>query len=177
MVGRKRKIGARQPNGQLSRASKGQRSDRQQQAIFKERAVVLAQPHRRGNPDQRCACAFGRFCMGAGFKPAVFDAGEQYAAVVRRWRAARGVPTNVRLSEGRGTGEGPSAETVAAWRAQIIRCDAAMSAAHHDGFLSVKSMILDDMDCGGDRAPAAALAVVALAVAIGALPNKAHPFL
>lgn len=53
-----------------------------------EKAVVLNQPHRRGNNDQRCENALGRFCLQNKLAGELYDAGQQYASLVRQWRIA-----------------------------------------------------------------------------------------
>lgn len=74
--GRKRLSKPRHPGGEVIR----ERSD----AV---KGVVLAQPHRRGDTDQRRASALGRACRRARLRRECYDAGEDYAALVRRdWR-------------------------------------------------------------------------------------------
>jgi hypothetical protein len=64
--------------------------------------VVLDQPHRRGNTDQRCESALGRFVIAHRLAPELFDAGQEYAAVVRSHRRLLGLPGV--LSNGPGLG-------------------------------------------------------------------------
>jgi hypothetical protein len=44
----------REKNGRLQRPSAAERREAQKLREFAEQLTVLAQPHRRGNPDQMC---------------------------------------------------------------------------------------------------------------------------
>lgn len=108
--GRPRKEGLRRPNGRLSEAQ-GARPD--------EKKIILAQPHRRAfallfddkdvASDARCGFALGRLRLFGlaeerraesgeapvyvlGLNERLFQAGENYGAVVARERYARGSP-------------------------------------------------------------------------------------
>lgn len=82
MVGRPRKIGRRQPNGQLARA------------YVNPKAQVAAQPHRvvvamskyREWPEAETE--FGRLMLNGWVTPAQFEAGKQYAELAVRYRVA-----------------------------------------------------------------------------------------
>ena len=174
MVGRKRKSGARQPDGRLRQPSRKEREEARKRKEFGEKHVVLAQPHRRGDADQRCGSAFGRFCKRCAVNAAGETAAAEYEGLVRRWRAARGVPTHLRLGLG-GTGEGPSEASVRVWGARILRYDRAMAQASFEGWLALKQMLLMDYDIGLDQAPAALLALAALIEATGARGGRANP--
>ena len=54
--GRKRALVQGEKNGRPSRGLKSRPCEAME-------AVVLAQPHRRGNADPRCASVLGRFCL------------------------------------------------------------------------------------------------------------------
>lgn len=110
-VGRKRKSGVREPNGRLQRPSKEEREAARLRREAGERATVLAQPHRRGNYDQLCASPLGRHVLDAGLRRELYDAGEEYAETVRRWRAIKGVPVGL-SNIGAGTGGEIADETV-----------------------------------------------------------------
>ena len=87
-MARKRRHGAREPNGRLQRPSSKQKA-------VDERAQVLAQPHRKDDGSQQCGDAFGRYCLKYNLPPAVYDAGQRYAHMVIRWRTMVGVPVDI----------------------------------------------------------------------------------
>jgi len=61
-----------------------------------EKATVLAQPHRRGNTDQRCENNAGRYMMHlqqhSSWQPQCQDAYDELRGIVRRWRNLKGLP-------------------------------------------------------------------------------------
>jgi len=61
--GRKRKNGHRWANGNLKQPNAAQRRKTAQELIDLEKAVVLAQPHRRKNNDQLLECPLGRLIV------------------------------------------------------------------------------------------------------------------
>ena len=85
MVGRPRKRGRRQPNGQLARA------------YVNPKAQVAAQPHRLGVPRHyrehpEAESEFGRLMLRGKITPAQFEAGRRYAELAARYRAVKGYP-------------------------------------------------------------------------------------
>lgn len=163
--GRKRKSGHRQPNGQLARPMSKQENPM---------ALVLNQPHRRGSSDQRCASALGRFCLRAGLRRELYDAGLEYAGVVNRWRAAKGIPLQHHVTGG--TGIDPSDETVARWRRDMLDMEQAMMAHGIKALLAVKQIALDDADIGIDQDSYAIDGLYAVAENRGLLPDRLGPF-
>lgn len=167
-AGRKRKQVARQPNGQPSRA----------RAIVPQQAaevVVLRQPHRLGNTDQRCATVFGRFCLHNKLIGELYDAGEEYGAVVRRWRSAKGI-ANPYSNERRPAGRGPTDDQVRKWGSRILTMDGAMRDVTENGFFAVRQLVLEQYELGMDQDGPAITALVALAVHLGMIDPHAHPF-
>lgn len=156
--GRKRAAKPRHPGGRVI----GERPD---QIV----GTVLAQPHRRGDRDQLCASALGRACRRAKLRRECYDAGEDYAATVRRWRAAKGCPTMLRLG-GSSLSDGPDAATVARWRKTILECDSAMARECYAGWLAVKAAALDEIDVAAEWQEHFVIAMLALAVCMGKLP-------
>ena len=114
--------------------------------------VVLAQPHRRGDADQRCGSAFGRFCKRCAVNTAGETAAPKYEGLVRRWRAARGVPTHAAARPWR---DSRRAERSLGARlgARILRYDRAMTRRVSKAWLALKQMLLMDYDIGLDQAP------------------------
>jgi hypothetical protein len=117
----------------------------------REKVVVLDQPHRRGDTSQLRESALGRFVLDhysdARMARSVYDAGLAFADVVRRWRAARGVPSDVQLCAGLSTHEGPSAATVARWWAQICAVDTRLTYEVSPVALrAVRHLVIDERD-------------------------------
>ena len=96
----------REPNGRRSRpTTKADIEAAQRASEEREKAVVLAQPHRKGSTDQKCGWPLGEFALANRARPnwdeALYHAGNEYSALVRRWRLAKGIPDP---SAGRGSG-------------------------------------------------------------------------
>ena len=92
---------AREKNGRKLRKST---QDALNEIAAKERAEVIGlvtrQPHRKDFPDpsaQIVGCAIGRFVTRHHMAAIIVDAADTYATARRKWRAARGVPTEVRM--------------------------------------------------------------------------------
>lgn len=91
--GRRKQNGAREPNGRLRR---GEWRD----PATAEKEQVLAQPHRRGEIDQRIENPLGRLTLKHKLDRAYYDAGLTYGSTVRHYYVAHGV--QIGFSEGRG---------------------------------------------------------------------------
>jgi len=173
-VGRKRKAGERYPNGQLKRVrTKEAKQEAERRKLEGERAVVLAQPHRRGSMDCRAESEFGRFCMARGLRLEISDAGDAYFRTVRKWSGAIHAPGLQDRQErgGSGSGDGPSRAQIEGWRWRISDMDAAMSRASPEGAKFARRLILfrTPVPPRLDREVIAALA--ALAESLGLLPR------
>ncbi|CAM5776367.1 hypothetical protein LMIY3S_05492 [Labrys miyagiensis] len=164
--GRKRALVLREKNGRPSRALK---------TAEPPEAVVLAQPHRRGSLDRRCASVLGRFCLRLRLRQELTDAGEEYAATVKRWRAAKGIPTPFH-NEAAGSGRGAADTTVTAWQRQMLAMERAMMTAGLKALLAVKQLTLDSNELAMDQDAAGVEGLVALAVHLGLMPAGAHPW-
>jgi hypothetical protein len=70
--------------------------------LHAERLQVMRQPHRRMNIDQRCENPLGRFVIALRLAPELYDAGQEYAGIVRSHRRLMGLPGV--LSNGPGSG-------------------------------------------------------------------------
>ena len=155
------KSGKRQPNGKLRRPTV---AERDKLAKLKEQAemqTVLAQPHRRGNTDQRCASALGRACMALGLPQSYYDAGQNYAALRRRWRAAKGIPTDERL--GIGSGAGPEDGTVEGWEREIEQIWRALHSTGPGVMTLTDRLACDEFDVLGEGLEKARLGLECLA--------------
>ena len=176
-AGRKRKeLVAREPSGKIKRPTRAEMAAADLRKREGERSFVLMQPHRNGEASQLAGSAFGRYCLRMKMRRELYDAGEEYANVVRRWRAARGIPTDLRLSEGAGTGDGPAGTTVAAWAKRISSLNNTMLNTSKEGFFAVRQMILDGYDIGMDQDGCASETLVALAVDLEFIRAGEHPF-
>ena len=72
-------------------------TDRERRRIV---ATVACQPHRRGFPDptaQVVGCAVGRFVTRHKMALVIVDSAEVYATARREWRAAKGIPSELRM--------------------------------------------------------------------------------
>lgn len=179
--GRKRRVGQREPNGRLQRPSREEREAARLRREAGERATVLAQPHRRGNYDQLCASALGRFILnhrtdGRGLRRELFEAGEEYAGTVRRWRASKGIPEPF-LNSARGSGTGPSDEAVERLEKRVTAMRSYV--AKESGVQALKWLdiiVLDDGEIPGAVGCHAVGALTALAEHLGMITVGAHPY-
>jgi hypothetical protein len=179
--GRKRKaLAHREPSGQIQRPTMAQLNEMATKREDREKLVVLAQPHRRGDTSQLRASPLGCFVLenysDQRMARAVYDAGLDYAAVVRRWRAARGVPTELRAGGGLSSSEGPSAATVARWWGQISQVDTRLVYEGSGALLkAVRSLVLDERSVSFD-ARLLKLGLGILSEEMGRITSKRHPF-
>lgn len=116
--------------------AKGDRRPVQERIEAQERAetlsVALMQPHRAGNDDPKLSTPLGRFCIVQRLRGELYQAGDQYAEVLRQAKAARGfsVPYSPRGEGATGLTEG---QLQAMRDAAIIReanCNAILIAIH-----------------------------------------------
>ena len=176
--GRKRdlKLKRREPNGRAQRPTAQAMTQ-----IVRERndavmSVVLAQPHRRGNRSQWRESAFGRFCDDHKLREEIYDGGNAYADLLRRWRVAKGVPTELRLGMG-GSGEGPSDATVEAWTQRLgsVRLNVVLTAGA-SAWLAVELLVVDNIEIPKSCTRDAIMGAGALAIEMGNMSAKLSPF-
>jgi hypothetical protein len=171
--------GARYPSGELKRPTVQQRRNRERERNMQEVVTVMRQPHRRAAKDpyhKWLECALGRFCLAHGLHEAIYNAGTEYSELMRQWRAARGVPTSVREGVG-GSGQGPSADTVAKWWQEINRIERSLMRLDNRNahFFAARRLCVDDIDLMADLSPVAVAALLALANVMKKNLGK-HPF-
>lgn len=172
----KRKQGKRYPCGKLRPISQNTLAAMEQETEKAIKAVVLAQPHRRGNLDQMAESALGRLVMARKLRSEVYHAGNEYADIVRRWRAAKGVPVDLRLNVG-GGGDGPSEETVADWGRKMERVEAAVRLVSAErGLRLMNSVVLDCRDVSYLDEMVTCAALIEVTYTLGRLAKAAHPF-
>jgi hypothetical protein len=169
----------REPSGKLQRPNAQQRRDLARIKNMVEIDGVCMQPHRRGADDPShkwLECALGRYCLAHSLHHALFSAGQDYAALIRRWRAAKGVPTEDRIGVG-GSGVGPSPRTVAKWEAEIEAIEQMLMRMDnlHGHFMAVRRLCVDDVDLFVTFAPFATAGLLALANHMGRGLGR-HPF-
>ncbi|MFN7610398.1 MAG: hypothetical protein ACK5QX_05595 [bacterium] len=112
----------RERNGRRKRpTTKADIEAAQRAAEERQKATVLAQPHRRGNTDQKCVWPLGQFailCKARGnWDEALYHAGNEYSALVRRWRLAKGIP-DPSAGKARGTGKDTDPDVIVRLEAQ-----------------------------------------------------------
>lgn len=82
----------REKNGRLKRPTKAEREAARLAKLDPEKSTVLNQPHRKGDRDQRRESPLGRFVMDRRLKSELYDAGEEFATIIRTWRRLKGLP-------------------------------------------------------------------------------------
>ncbi len=89
----------RWPSGEKKRPRRLEQIAEAERAVAEANMqVVLAQPHRRGNRSQLSESPLGRFCLTHGLDRALYDAGESYGAMRRKWCAQIGAPMPDRMN-------------------------------------------------------------------------------
>lgn len=175
-LGRKRKVASREANGRIQRPSKAEREAARLRAEQGERSTVLAQPHRLGNYDQLCASALGRHILDHRLRRELYDAGEEYAATTRRWRAAKGVPEPF-ITGGRGNGVGTTDEAVERLEVRLAAMRKHIAAESGDRALSYLDRVaLDDATISGAVGFLVTGALMALAQHLGMANAGTHPY-
>ena len=173
--GRKRKFTPREPNGRAQRSTVAALEAIERDKRLQNMSVVLSQPHRQGNTDQRCESALGRFCLKHRLAREIYDAAEEYRGVVNRWRAAKGIPMELRQGIGSG-GDGPSEDTVRGWSKRILLMERALNRASNEARHAVCQIVLDGFELGADQVEHGKIGLFALADEMGFLGNRAHPY-
>jgi hypothetical protein len=154
----------REPNG---------RKQRDPSAIRKDdvRHTAVNQPHRRGNIDQLCENALGRFVIRRKLRRELFLAGEEYRSALRRWRLAKGLKDEG-SNGGKGTGIEAPREVILALAVAFGNAQKyVLREAGQSAFYAVQSLVIEgeDIGFGMDTAGAATDGLFALAVYYGFL--------
>jgi hypothetical protein len=181
--GPKRKEGfVREPNGRADRRTQQQRiNDANARDIQREQSVVLAQPHRRGNGSPLCSSALGRFCLRAGCSMETYSGVEAYAITYQRWRVAIGKPPGYDKVSSIGSGEGPSPEQIARWRARLDEVEKSLVKQFPAPIVGmVVRLAIDDVDlteCQFEtHHPHVRRAFGEVGICTGFLDKNPHPF-
>lgn len=166
----KRREGVRRyPNGRIVNADRGERPD-------KVVAVVLAQPHRRGERDHRAGFVYGRLLLGG-----MIDERQYQAAEVFTKRAVRymgqitgslprfpSIAANMVGTFSGGSSGGPDDETIASIRSQYGELQDALADA---GLLEQANAILTRV-CIMDREIDGEAAMGAFRCALNVIANR-----
>lgn len=138
------------------------------------KAVALSHPHRQGNTHQWLSSAAGRFIFaswGEDYGRPYYAACEGYQKLVLAWSKDKGVPVQVRLSFGNGAP--PPMAVVEARHADKVRIEQQLGT---DAEKILRRIIMDDVDPPSVDWVSVRLAIHALAVAMGHVARKDHPF-
>jgi hypothetical protein len=173
-VSKKRKLGKREPNGRLARPTVLQLVELQRAREETEKQVVLAQPHRRGERDQKASSALGRLCLRNKLEGELYQAGEDYGNLVRRWRIAKGVPVQGR--PGVSLGIEPDDATVRAWGRRILEIEDRLLNAAPGVLGAVGWLVLSDAEPHPVNEPAIIYGLRLLADELGLLKLGRHPY-
>lgn len=179
-AGRPRKLGHRYKCGCLFKEeSYNGKLQIRMQKIEEQQKDVLSQPHRKGNLDQRCGDALGRYCIKCGLDNDIYTAGDQYRNLITKWRVLVGVPINsnrsAQPSPVRVLTDDEITEIVKNLKNKIDKIDNSIKMRSGEiGLNQLKSLILDDVDCNNSRILLAALTEMARGFGYFSKPN--HPF-
>ena len=176
--GRKRMSGNREANGRVKRPTLAQLKQQEADRYRANMQQVAQQPHRRGarNPmDPRLENALGRFCVAHSLAGELYDAGQEWASICRRWRSAKGVP-DPQHTGGMGSGMGPADDTVAAWGKIKLRVERELAAQGDAVWFATRQLCLDCNDLGADQDEAAKIGLHVVAQNLGRLSRSIHPF-
>lgn len=162
---------SREPNGRIQRPTAAQRAAMEKEARSRETVTVRKQPHRvwaKEPADPKLETPFGRFCVARGLPDDLFQAGERYSGLWRKWRLAAGLSCPFGHSSD-GTGAEPGYDPDQFWR-DIERADAAMHRASVTGKVAVIRMCGYREDAPGAMQGRVADALVTLAIHFGMRP-------
>jgi hypothetical protein len=166
----------REANGRKKRPSRADMDRIRQQMEERKRrqimGVVLDQPHRRGNPDQRCENALGRFVLTHRLDRALYDAGQEFAGINRQLRRMIGLPGVYSNGPGRGyrADDADVADKIERLRTRLRDAKSAIRPRDYSTtlWLTLHAGPMDDMNAGDDQSiDAAKHGLLALAVHFG----------
>jgi hypothetical protein len=172
-IGRKRKLGPREPNGRLQRIKEAYRD----QNITVDQLVVLAQPHRRGDTDQFVESPLGRFvlqhCLDKEKKPRreIYDAGREYADLVHHYHAAK-IETKPIISNGSGNGRGVSEEKARWLTKEVRRIERPLRKLSMPGFLAVRRLAVYESEISSSYERSAIVILYFLAILLKKLGRR-----
>lgn len=159
---------SRYPSGRLKKPRTLEKIAEAERAVAEANMiVVLKQPHRRGNRSQLAENPLGRFCLDHKLDQALYDAGDAYGSLRRKWAAMAGAPMIDRLG-GNGGGD-VLLDDWRKWGARLLEWEREMQrAGGKHGLACVVALLFDRPGPSiGIKAPQAIAALLALAKAQG----------
>lgn len=159
---------SRYPSGRLKKPRTLEKIAEAERAVAEANMLtVLKQPHRRGNRSQLAENPLGRFCLEHRLDRALYDAGDAYGTLRRKWAAMAGAPLPDRLG-GNGGGD-VTLEDWKKWGARLRAWEAEMKrAGGKDGLAAVVALLFDKPEPHCKIKPPKAInALLALAKAQG----------
>jgi hypothetical protein len=176
----KRKTGARHPCGKLVQPTAQQRAEIEARKARQETAFVQNQPHRRDfdrADDPWLESELGRFCRLKKLRRELFDSAIEWANIVRLYRVAWGAPVDEHHG-GAGSGQGPSAATVAAWKAQMIAIEEALygdAGTNKARYAATKGLVLDGRPVSRELEPFVIDGLRIVAIELGGMTAREAP--
>jgi hypothetical protein len=161
--------GHRGANGNIKPPSAAERRRSQRQLEDNEKAVVLAQPHRRGDLSQNRESPLGRLAAKWKLRSEIIDAGFQYGRKVRLWQVNHGVQIEVHAPSAGHSGAEIDAATMRRWNAEIIRIDKALKEISLVGFNAVRMLTAAEREIAPGVEEAAVACLTELAIQLSML--------
>lgn len=115
-MGGRKQAGERYPCGRLKRPARSTRPE-------DETALVLSQPHRRGERSQMAESELGRFCLERRLGVEVYDAALRYGQLRRKIASVWGGP---KMEHAEATGGDTPIEAVLRWMELALALEQAM---------------------------------------------------
>jgi hypothetical protein len=110
-----------------------------------EQTIVLSQPHRRGDSDQFCESAAGRFVLRHALPRPVFDACQEWANLIRHFNAAK-TETQPLVQLGFGSGRGVAPKKAAWLTEQVLWIERTLRPMSPVGFRAAKDLAVFEAD-------------------------------
>lgn len=120
-----------------------------------EKLYVLRQPHRRGELDQRIESPLGRLTLRHKLDRAYFDAGQEYAGMVRCFYAAKmpsgamaGIP-QLPGDDRTGSGDGVSQGKAIWLEKELRRLETPLKSLSRRGFSALRMLAVHEREVSG----------------------------
>ena len=165
-IGRKRKLGPREPTGRLKRLLAADR-DRN---ITVDQLIVLSQPHRLGDNEQLLESPLGRLVMRNKLRREMYDSGIEYGGLVREFYAAKGIPQPT--SDGGGSGRGVSEEKAQKLKEELHRLEGPLKRLSIFGFSALRSLTVHEREIHSLLEPSAISTLYLLAQLLRKLGSR-----
>jgi hypothetical protein len=157
----------REPSGKRQRRTADAQNEHNRRLAELEQAVVLAQPHRRGDASPLAATALGRFVLAHDLDRDCYAAAEDFRVKRNRFRAVVGAQKLENI-DGTGDADGPDMELVRKWRDELAHIErACIEAATSAGFTLLSRLIDSEIDIAPKSVRQVRYALVAMARVMG----------